>query len=63
VRRPLVDQQTGAKSSREPLRTLAKYRRASQGGIAFGVKLSVVNPGNLAVGDNVYVSSWDDSEF
>jgi MOSC domain-containing protein len=60
---PLVDQQTGAKAGREPLRTLAAYRRASPGGIAFGVKLSVVSPGKLAMGDNVCVSSWDDSEF
>jgi uncharacterized protein YcbX len=60
---PLVDQRTGTKSGREPLRTLATYRRASQGGIAFGVKLSVVKPGSLAVGDNLSVSSWDDSEF
>jgi uncharacterized protein len=60
---PLVNQQTGTKAGREPLRTLATYRRASQGGIAFGVKLSVVSRGNLRMGDNVYVSSWDDSEF
>ena len=60
---PLVDQRTGTKAGREPLRTLATYRRASQGGIAFGVKLSVVSPGKLTVGDNVCVTSWGDSEF
>jgi uncharacterized protein YcbX len=60
---PLVDQRTGTKAGREPLRTLATYRRAPQGGIAFGVKLSVVSWGNVRVGDNVYISSWDDSKF
>jgi hypothetical protein len=60
---PLVDQRTGSKASPEPVRTLAKYRRSSHGGIAFGVTLAVVNPGDIAVGDNVSVSSWDASEF
>jgi hypothetical protein len=60
---PLVDQRTGAAAGPEPLRTLATYRRGSRGGIAFGVTLSVVSPGDLAVGDNVCVSSWDVSEF
>ena len=59
----MVNQRSGTKAGREPLRTLATYRRASQGGIAFGVKLSVVTPGKLAAGDNVCVISWDDSEF
>lgn len=59
----LVDQESGTKSGPEPLRTLATYRRTSQGGVAFGVKLSVVGPGKLSVGDDVRVTSWADSEF
>ncbi|MGP3927082.1 MOSC domain-containing protein [Streptomyces sp. 8N616] len=59
----LVDQQTGAKAGPEPLRTLATYRRAAEGGVAFGTKFSVLRPGKLAVGDEVSVSSWSDSEL
>lgn len=54
----LVDQSTGMRTGREPLHTLAAYRRTSQGRVTFGVKLSVVSPGKLAVGDHVFVSSW-----
>ncbi|MFI8910991.1 MOSC domain-containing protein [Streptomyces sp. NPDC053513] len=59
----LVDQRSGCRSGREPIRTLATYRRAAQGGVAFGVKLAVVRPGRLSVGDDVTVSSWGASEL
>ncbi|MFD1935996.1 MULTISPECIES: MOSC domain-containing protein [Nonomuraea] len=52
----MVDQRTGTKAGPEPLRTLATYRRAAEGGIAFGVKLSVLRPGRLAVGDALVAS-------
>ncbi|GAA3794493.1 hypothetical protein GCM10022226_12330 [Sphaerisporangium flaviroseum] len=55
----MVDQDTGGKTGPEPLRTLAKYRRAAGGGVAFGVKLSVLRPGELAVGNKVIVTSWE----
>jgi uncharacterized protein len=59
----LVDQETGAKAGPEPLRTLADFRRAARGGVAFGVKFSVVRPGRLAVGDEMAVTSWGESEL
>ncbi|MET7616184.1 MOSC N-terminal beta barrel domain-containing protein [Streptomyces sp. NPDC005408] len=55
----LVDQSSGGKAGPEPLRTLARYRRAAEGGVAFGSKFSVVRTGKLAVGDAVIVSAWD----
>lgn len=58
----MVDQVSGAKTGPEPLRTLATYRRVSQGGVAFGMKLSVVRPGKLSVGDQLDVTAWDDPE-
>lgn len=54
----MVDQRTGTKAGPEPIRTLAAYRRASGGGVAFGVKLSVLRQGKLTVGDEVSVLSW-----
>lgn len=57
-----VDQESGTKAGPEPLRTLASYRRAAGGGVAFGVKFAVVRPGKLSVGDEVIVSSWAESE-
>ncbi|TMR09279.1 MOSC domain-containing protein [Nonomuraea turkmeniaca] len=56
----MVDQDTGGKAGPEPLRTLATYRRAAGAGagVAFGVKFSVVRPGELTVGDSVSVTSW-----
>lgn len=58
-----VDQESGTKVGPEPLRTLTGYRRAAEGGVAFGVKFSVVRPGKLSVGDEVIVSSWGESEL
>lgn len=57
-----IDQESGTKTGPEPLRTLASYRRAAQGGVTFGVKFAVVRPGTLSVGDEVMVSSWGKSE-
>ncbi|WP_336207075.1 MOSC domain-containing protein [Nonomuraea sp. LPB2021202275-12-8] len=54
----MIDQDTGGKAGPEPLRTLARYRRAAGGGVAFGAKFSVLRPGRLAVGNGVRVSSW-----
>ncbi|MGH3983636.1 MAG: MOSC domain-containing protein [Pseudonocardiaceae bacterium] len=58
-----VDQESGTKVGPEPLRTLTSYRRAAEGGVAFGVKFSVIRPGKLSVGDEVIVSSWGESEL
>ncbi|TQN33233.1 hypothetical protein FHX37_3238 [Haloactinospora alba] len=53
-----VDQRTGVKAGPEPLRTLARYRRSSQGGVAFGMKAAVVGTGRVTVGDEVRVDTW-----
>jgi uncharacterized protein YcbX len=58
----LVDQETGARQGKEPLRTLAGYRRAASGGVVFGAKFSVLRPGKLSVGDEVVVQEWGDAE-
>ncbi|AVT37474.1 MOSC domain-containing protein [Plantactinospora sp. BB1] len=52
-----VEQRSGRKTGPEPLRTLADYRRID-GGIAFGVKYAVPEPGVLGVGDEVVVDRW-----
>jgi len=56
-----VDQDSGAKTGPEPLRTLATYRRHPDG-VAFGANFAVTGPGELAVGDQVTVSHWDGLE-
>lgn len=53
-----VDQDTGEKAGPEPLRTLASYRRWAQGGVVFGAKFAVLEPGPIAVGDEVEVGEW-----
>ncbi|MFD7325440.1 MOSC domain-containing protein [Streptomyces sp. NPDC059875] len=58
----LVEQEAGARRGPEPLRTLASYRRASSGGVVFGAKFSVVQPGKLSVGDEVVVQDWGKAE-
>ncbi len=58
-----VDQESGTKTGPQPLRALADYRRAAEGGVAFGVRFAVVQPGTLSVGDEVIVSSWAESEL
>ncbi|TDC49962.1 MOSC domain-containing protein [Actinomadura sp. KC345] len=59
----LVDQRRGGKAGPEPLHTLAAYRRAAAGGVAFGAKFSVLRPGKLAVGDAFTVTAWTDSQL
>ncbi|WHT15750.1 MOSC domain-containing protein [Crossiella sp. CA-258035] len=58
-----VDQESGVKRGPEPLRSLAKYRRAAQGGVAFGVKFAVTRVGKVSVGDEVSVLEWGVSEL
>ncbi|WP_326686462.1 MULTISPECIES: MOSC N-terminal beta barrel domain-containing protein [unclassified Streptomyces] len=58
-----VEQRTGVKSGPEPLRALARYRRATGGGVAFGSKFAVLRTGALAVGDKAEVTAWADSEL
>ncbi|MFD4655712.1 MOSC domain-containing protein [Kitasatospora sp. NPDC058444] len=58
-----LDQSTGAKAGPEPLRTLARYRRAAAGGVAFGSKFAVLRPGTLRVGDELTVGAWGSSEL
>ncbi|GGT94260.1 MOSC domain-containing protein [Streptomyces coeruleorubidus] len=59
----LVEQESGARAGPEPLRTLAGYRRASEGGIAFGAKFAVLRPGRVSVGDEAVVTAWGESEL
>jgi uncharacterized protein YcbX len=49
-----VDQQSGTRESKEPLRTLATYRQG-EGGVVFGVNLVPEKTGAIAVGDKVVV--------
>ncbi|MVO89360.1 MOSC domain-containing protein [Streptomyces sp. p1417] len=58
----LVDQTAGHRTGPEPLRTLATYRRAPQGGVALGTKYAVLRTGKLSVGDEVTVSTWGTPE-
>ncbi|QKW07638.1 MOSC N-terminal beta barrel domain-containing protein [Streptomyces sp. NA04227] len=53
-----VDQAAGVKAGVEPLRTLADYRRAESGGVAFGAKFAVLRGGRLKVGDSLVVEEW-----
>ncbi|WP_253771736.1 MOSC domain-containing protein [Goodfellowiella coeruleoviolacea] len=55
---PTVDQATGRKAGPEPIRTLADYRREPDGGVSFGMKAAVLQPGEIAVGDKIDVHRW-----
>jgi uncharacterized protein len=59
----LVDQCSGVRAGPEPIRTLATYRRAPGGGVAFGAKFSVLQADKLTVGDEVTVLSWAEPEL
>jgi uncharacterized protein YcbX len=59
----LVNQEDGKKGGPEPLRTLAAYRRAREGGVAFGSKFAVLEGGKVALGDVVTVTEWGASEL
>ncbi|MEU2288685.1 MOSC N-terminal beta barrel domain-containing protein [Streptomyces sp. NPDC013178] len=48
----MVDQETGHRDGPEPLRTLADYRRASDG-VVFGAYFAVARAGKVSVGDAV----------
>ncbi|MFF3328604.1 MOSC domain-containing protein [Streptomyces sp. NPDC002888] len=54
----MVDQHTGRRASPEPLRTLATYRKAADGGILFGAYFAIRRTGKLSVGDEVSVAEW-----
>ncbi|MFI6982689.1 MOSC domain-containing protein [Embleya sp. NPDC050154] len=58
----MVDQVAGTKAGPEPLRAFAGYRRAAQGGVAFGAKFAVLRPGKLSVGDELVVGEWGTAE-
>ena len=53
-----IDQETGQRDPRqEPLRTLATYRRTSDGEVVFGINCYVIKPGFVNVGDTVEILS------
>lgn len=58
-----VEQATGVRGGPEPLRTLGTYRRARQKGVAFGSKFSVLQDGVVAVGDELRIDDWGESEL
>lgn len=49
----MVDQSTGRRAGPEPLRTLADYRRADDGGVVFGAYFEVRREGRVSLGDRV----------
>ncbi len=51
-----TNQETGERGV-EPLRTLATYRRARGGEVAFGMKVGFEGAGTLRVGDPVSVGA------
>lgn len=56
------DQQTGERQSKEPLKTLARLRRAEDprlSGVSFGWNATVRTPGTLSQGDHVQVLGND----
>lgn len=57
---PTVAQDTGVRSGPEPTRTLADYRREPElgGGVSFGAKAAVLQPGEITLGDDVTVTEW-----
>ncbi|TCP54304.1 hypothetical protein EV191_103349 [Tamaricihabitans halophyticus] len=55
---PTVDQETGRKAGPEPIRTLASYRRAPDGGVTFGMKAAVLGEGEISEGDQLIVHDW-----
>lgn len=57
-----VDQVSGEKRGPEPLRSLAGYRRADDGGVAFCSKFAVTAPGTVSVDDPLEVTEWAEPE-
>jgi MOSC domain-containing protein len=58
---PTFDQLTGDRA-KEPLRTLATYRRTSRG-VVFGRNFNHVGAGSIAVGDPVHVLAWESADL
>jgi uncharacterized protein YcbX len=52
---PSIDQQLGVSQGKEPLRTLALYRRSDAGGVIFGQNIIPEGSGQLRVGDTVEI--------
>jgi uncharacterized protein YcbX len=52
-----VDQESGHRAGPEPLRTLADYRRESEG-VSFGLKAAVLTPGHITTNDPIAVTEW-----
>jgi uncharacterized protein YcbX len=57
---PTYDQRTGARG-KEPLRTLATYRRTTRG-VVFGRNFNHTGTGRIAIGDAVEVVAWETSD-
>jgi len=55
-----IDQATGRSAGKEPLRTLAAYRRGPKGGVLFGMNAIHRTRGTLRVGDSVEVMAEAD---
>jgi uncharacterized protein YcbX len=51
--------QITTKRGKEPLRTLAKYRQATDNGVMFGQNLTYAQPGIIRVGDHVEIITQD----
>jgi hypothetical protein len=52
---PTVDPATGEFAGKEPLRTLATFRRGADGAVLFGQNVIHDGPGRIRVGDAVEV--------
>ncbi len=57
---PTFDQRSGARG-KEPLRTLATYRRTARG-VVFGRNFNHAGTGRIAIGDPVEAVSWEASD-
>ena len=55
----MVDQTTARRAGTEPLRTLADYRRAADGGVVFGAYFEVRRAGKVQLGDEVLLPAED----
>jgi uncharacterized protein len=57
---PRVDQATGERAGAEPIKTLSTYRRQPDydGGVSFGMKAAVLQPGRITVGDKFCIEAW-----
>jgi uncharacterized protein YcbX len=55
-----VDQATGERAGPEPIKSLSAYRRQPdyEGGVSFGMKAAVLEPGRITIGDRFTVEAW-----